>query len=98
MRPGGWPRMPFSPISALFDKNNARNIDYMAVLIFTKCLDLRKNFYSRTTSYEIACFSLPSTETCCTFSASQRDTHIILTILKQGFIQWQKLKAHWKWF
>ncbi len=29
---------------------NARNINYMAVLVFPKCLDLRKNAYSRTTS------------------------------------------------
>jgi hypothetical protein len=42
--------MPFSPSSSLFQKNNARNIIYMAVLIFLKCLDLRKNVYSRTTS------------------------------------------------
>jgi len=34
--------MPFLPISALFQKNNARNIIYMAVRIFLKCLDLRK--------------------------------------------------------
>ncbi len=34
--------MPFFPSSALFQKNNARNIIYMAVLIFLKCLDLRK--------------------------------------------------------
>jgi hypothetical protein len=42
--------MPFSPSSSLFQKNNARNINYMAVLIFLKCLDLRKNIYSRTSS------------------------------------------------
>ncbi len=34
--------MPCFPSSALFQKNNARNIIYMAVLIFLKCLDLRK--------------------------------------------------------
>ncbi len=28
--------------SSLFTKNNARNINYMAVLVFHKCLDLRK--------------------------------------------------------
>jgi hypothetical protein len=43
--------MSFFPSSALFQKNNARNIMYMAVLIFLKCLDLRKNDYSRTTSW-----------------------------------------------
>jgi hypothetical protein len=48
--PGAWPRMLFFPSSSLFQKNNARNIIYMAVLIFLKCLDLRKNVYSRTTS------------------------------------------------
>jgi hypothetical protein len=42
--------MPFSPSSSLFQKNNARNINYMAVLIFLKYLDLRKNVYSRATS------------------------------------------------
>jgi hypothetical protein len=46
--------MPFSPSSSLFQKNNARNIIYMAVLIFLKCLDLRKNVYSRTTSWPLA--------------------------------------------
>lgn len=34
--------MPFFPGSAAFQKNNARNIMYMAVLIFLKYLDLRK--------------------------------------------------------
>jgi len=43
--------MPFFPSSSLFQKNNARNIIYMAVLIFLKCLDLRKNVYSRTASW-----------------------------------------------
>ena len=42
--------MPFSPISALFSKINARNINYMAALNFRKCLDLRKNFYNPTDS------------------------------------------------
>jgi len=45
--------MPFSLISALFYKNNALNIDHMAMRIFLKCLDLRKNVYSRTTSYAV---------------------------------------------
>ncbi len=40
--------MPFFPSTALFQKNNARDIVYMAELIFLKCLDLRKNAYSRT--------------------------------------------------
>ncbi len=43
--------MPFSPNSSLFKKNNARNISHMAVLVFSKCLDLRENSYSRTTSW-----------------------------------------------
>ena len=47
---GGCPRMLFFPNSLLFTKNNARNINYMSVLIFRKCLDLRKNTYSRTAS------------------------------------------------
>ena len=47
---GGCPRMPFFPNSSLFAKNNARNINYMSVLIFRKRLDLRKNIYSRTAS------------------------------------------------
>ena len=34
--------MLFFPNSLLFTKNNARNINYMSVLIFRKCLDLRK--------------------------------------------------------
>jgi hypothetical protein len=52
---GGRPRMPFFPNSSLFEKNNARNITYMPVHIFHKRLDLRKNAYSRTTSYGISC-------------------------------------------
>ncbi len=31
-----------------FQKNNARNITYMAVLIFLKNLDFEQNAYSRT--------------------------------------------------
>ena len=42
--------MPFSPTLRYFNKNNARNINYMTALIFLKNLDLRKNAYSRTTS------------------------------------------------
>jgi hypothetical protein len=33
---GGIPRMLFFPISALFSENQARNINYMAVLDFLK--------------------------------------------------------------
>jgi len=36
--------MLFFPKSLLFRKNNARNINYMSVLIFRKCLDLRKKY------------------------------------------------------
>jgi len=43
--------MLFSLISALFFENNARNTRCMSVLIFKKCLDLRKNIYSRTSSW-----------------------------------------------
>ncbi len=42
--------MPLSPNFSLFLKNNAHNINYMAALIFSKCLDLRENAYSRTSS------------------------------------------------
>ena len=42
--------MPLCPNSSLFLKNNARNIRYMAVLIFEKCLDFEQNAYSRTAS------------------------------------------------
>ena len=38
--------MPFFPISALFFKINARNINYMTALNLQKCLDLRKNCYN----------------------------------------------------
>lgn len=34
--------MPFCPNSSLFQKDNARNISYMAVLIFLKCLDFEQ--------------------------------------------------------
>ena len=47
---GGCPRMHFCPNSALSRKNNARNIKYMSVLIFSRCLDFEQNYYSRTTS------------------------------------------------
>jgi len=30
----------FGPISSLLEKNNPRNISYMSVVIFFKCLDL----------------------------------------------------------
>jgi hypothetical protein len=40
--------MHFSPSLRYFLKNNARNINYIAVRIFQKNLDLRKNAYSRT--------------------------------------------------
>ncbi len=42
--------MHFPSTLRYFYKNNARNINYMAVLIFLKNLDLRKNACSRTTS------------------------------------------------
>ncbi|MCP4343805.1 MAG: hypothetical protein GY799_34260, partial [Desulfobulbaceae bacterium] len=45
---GACPRMHFSPTLRFFHKNNARNIAYMAVLIFLKNLDLKINAYSRT--------------------------------------------------
>lgn len=37
-------------IYLLFQKNNVRNINYMAVLNFVKCLDFEQNAYSRTSS------------------------------------------------
>jgi len=43
--------MPFCPNSSELPKNNARNIKYMAVLIFWKFLDFEQNTYSRTSSY-----------------------------------------------
>ena len=42
--------MPFFLISALFQKINARDINYIAALNFQKCLDLRKNCYNPTDS------------------------------------------------
>ena len=42
--------MPFFLISLLFFENIAQNSSCMLVLVFKKCLDLRKNFYSQTTS------------------------------------------------
>jgi hypothetical protein len=42
--------MHFLPTLRYFRKNNARNIIYMAVLIFPKNLDLEKNVYSQTAS------------------------------------------------
>ncbi len=42
--------MHFAPTLRYFYKNNARNINYMAVRIFSKNLDSRKNAYSRTAS------------------------------------------------
>ncbi len=44
--------MHFPPTLRYYHKNNARNITYMAVLIFPKNLDLRKNVYSRTGSWQ----------------------------------------------
>ncbi len=49
--------MLFSPSSSLFFENNARNTKCMPVLIFKKCLDLRKNFYPRTSSYYQDCLA-----------------------------------------
>ncbi len=50
--------MPFFPNSALYEKNyppvneytRHRDITYMPVVIFSVCLDLKKNVYSRTIS------------------------------------------------
>ncbi len=42
--------MHFPSTLRYFQKNNARNINYITVLIFSKNLDLRKNAYSRTAS------------------------------------------------
>ncbi len=50
--------MPFCPNSSLFQKNNARNINYMSVLIFLKCLDFEQNVYSRTSSQQNKTFFL----------------------------------------
>ena len=43
--------MPICPNSSLFQKNNARNISYMTVIVFEKCLDFGQKAYSRTSSY-----------------------------------------------
>ena len=43
--------MPFSPNSALYEKNYPRNINYMPAVIFFASLDFGKNCYSRTVSY-----------------------------------------------
>ncbi len=40
--------MPFCANSLEFQKNNARNITHMAVLILLKFLDFEQNTYSRT--------------------------------------------------
>ena len=48
---GGCPRMPFSPNSALYEKNYPRNINHMSVVIFFASLVFGKNCYSRTASY-----------------------------------------------
>ena len=45
--------MPFSPNSALYEKNYPRNIKYMPVVIFFASLDFGKNCYSRTASWSI---------------------------------------------
>jgi hypothetical protein len=42
--------MHFHPTLRYFRKNNARNIVYMAALIFSENLDLNKNAYSQTSS------------------------------------------------
>ncbi len=42
--------MHFSPTLRYFQRNNARNIEYMTVLISLEKLDLRINAYSRTNS------------------------------------------------
>jgi len=48
--------MHFSPTLRYFQKNNARDINYMTVLIFPKNLDLRKNAYSRKASWAATIF------------------------------------------
>ncbi|NOR25352.1 MAG: hypothetical protein GQ542_13380 [Desulforhopalus sp.] len=35
---------PFRPISALCEKNNPRNINYMSPVIFSTCLDIERKF------------------------------------------------------
>ncbi len=47
---GACPKMAFCPYSSEFEKNNARNINYMAALILLKFLDYDPNSYSRTSS------------------------------------------------
>ena len=42
--------MFFRPNSSELSKNNARNITYMAVLIFRKFFDFEQNAYPRTSS------------------------------------------------
>ncbi len=42
--------MPLCPNSSELSKNNARNIIYMAALIFQKFFDFDQNAYSRTSS------------------------------------------------
>ncbi len=42
--------MHFAQTLRNFHKNNARNIMYMAVLIFMENLDFEQNTYSRTSS------------------------------------------------
>ncbi len=42
--------MPFCPNSSEFPKNNAHNIENMAVLIFRKFFDFEQNCYSQTSS------------------------------------------------
>ena len=46
--------MPFCPNSSEFQKNNARNIKHMAVLIFLKFLDFEQNAYSQTSSLGVS--------------------------------------------
>ena len=48
---GACPRMHFTQTLRYFQNNNARNIRYMAVLIFLENLDFEQNAYSRTSSY-----------------------------------------------
>ena len=47
---GASPRMHFAQTLRFFQKNNTRNITYMAVLIFSENLDFEQNAYSRTSS------------------------------------------------
>lgn len=35
---------PFSPISALCEKNNPRDIEYMSPVIFSTCLDIEQKY------------------------------------------------------